>query len=426
MKYPIIILTLLFAALQIAARDNNPAVNVDSWEVYVRQMPADTRNEITRTMEQLNGSAQDRGILADIGTTLGIGVVGGLVDAVVTETFNLINYRKKQKAEWMKMIMNENSYTDSISSIRGIRDFYASNSRFGALDPSDINFDGIEIRGIRNGNEVIYLSCSIDRNNLEHLFRHSKFTLVIDSMAFYPYNCHLPNLTANGIKTISDLRHGRTALKGDSIVRPGTGGNGFSFDERNDLRVKISFSIFSSWINQAIQIHKDVELGNFTFDIAIPDNVRLFSYSRKAIIDRAQKLPENERESFLNSHLLRVEGDSFVVPRSYMPLSNGRPMWGTGEYTIKVKVSESCRFADNSDKARHWREDYKRLRQMQQRSGEVEEYFTTLWNQYGTQLVKSSYSSTLKTALTDLTGLPLTTVASPTKSRPSSAPGQKK
>ncbi|MEF2752263.1 MAG: hypothetical protein U0N52_05005, partial [Muribaculaceae bacterium] len=144
MKYPIIILTLLFAALQIAARDNNPAVNVDSWEVYVRQMPADTRNEITRTMEQLNGSAQDRGILADIGTTLGIGVVGGLVDAVVTETFNLINYRKKQKAEWMKMIMNENSYTDSISSIRGIRDFYASNSRFGALDPSDINFDGIE------------------------------------------------------------------------------------------------------------------------------------------------------------------------------------------------------------------------------------------------------------------------------------------
>lgn len=97
MKYPIIILTLLFAALQIAARDNNPAVNFDSWEVYVRQMPADTRNEITRTMEQLNGSAQDRGILADIGTTLGIGVVGGLVDAVVTETFNLINYRKNRR-----------------------------------------------------------------------------------------------------------------------------------------------------------------------------------------------------------------------------------------------------------------------------------------------------------------------------------------
>lgn len=426
MKYLIIILTLLIPALQIAARNSNPAVNVDSWEVNVRQMPTDTRNEITHTMERLNGSAQDRGILADIGSTLGIGVVGGLVDAVVTETFNLINYRKKQKAEWMKMIMNENSYTDSISSIRGIRDFYASNSRFGALDPSDINFDGIEIRGIRNGNEVIYLSCSIDRNNLEHLFRHSKFTLVIDSMAFYPYNCHLPNLTANGIKTISDLRHGRAAIKGDSIVRPGTGGNGFSFDERNDLRVKISFSIYSSWINQAIQIHKDVELGNFTFDIAIPDNVRLFSYSRKAIINRSLELPENERESFLNSHLLRVEGDSFVVPRSYMPLSNGRPMWGTGEYTIKVKVSESCRFADNSDKARHWREDYKRLRQMQQRSGEVEEYFTTLWNQYGTQLVKSSYSSTLKTALTDLTGLPLTTVASPAKSRPSSAPGQKK
>ena len=40
MKYLIIILTLLFAALQIAARDNNPAVNVDSWEVNVRPTPA--------------------------------------------------------------------------------------------------------------------------------------------------------------------------------------------------------------------------------------------------------------------------------------------------------------------------------------------------------------------------------------------------
>lgn len=40
MKYPIIILTLLFAALQIAARDNNPAVNVDSWRsMYARCLP---------------------------------------------------------------------------------------------------------------------------------------------------------------------------------------------------------------------------------------------------------------------------------------------------------------------------------------------------------------------------------------------------
>lgn len=86
-----------------------------------------------------------------------------------------------------------------------------------------------------------------------------------------------------------------------------------------------------------------------------------------------------------------------------MPLDNGSPMWGTGEYDIKVKIRESCQFADNSEKAKHWREDYKRLRQMQNRSGEVQEYFKTLWNQYGNTLVKSSYKTALTKAANNLT-----------------------
>ncbi|MCM1152662.1 MAG: hypothetical protein NC328_03290 [Muribaculum sp.] len=32
-------------------------------------------------------------------------------------------------------------------------------------------------------------------------------------------------------------------VKGDTIIHPGTGGIGFSFDERNNLRVGIDFSI---------------------------------------------------------------------------------------------------------------------------------------------------------------------------------------
>lgn len=381
-----------------------PGMPVDSWEVNVRQMPAATRAEITEAMNKLKGTAEDRGIISDVGQAVGLGIVSGLVDAVVTETFNLVQYRKKQKQEWMRMIQNENNYTDSITSIKGLKDFYNANSNRGALDPSDINFDGIEIRGMRNGREVIYMSCSIDRDKLDHMFRHSKFNLVLDTLAFYPFQCHLPNVTANGIRTMNEIKKGNAHVKGDTIIRPGAGGNGFSFDERNNLRVGIDFSLYSSWINQAVQVHKDVELGNFKFTISIPDNVRVYTYSRMNVVNESKKIPAgHDREQFLNNNLLAVEGDCFVVPRSYMPLDNGRPMWGTGEYDIKVKIRESCQFADNSEKAKHWREDYKRLRQMQNRSGEVQEYFQTLWNQYGNTLVKASYKTALSTVANDLT-----------------------
>ena len=379
-------------------------VAVDSWEVNVRQMPADVREEITETMSRLNGTEDDRGIIAEVGKAVGFGLISSLVDVVVTETFNLAQYRKKQKREWMKMIQNENNYTDSITSIKGLKDFYTQPSTREALDPSDINFDGIEIRGMRNGKEAIYMSCSIDRDKLDHMFRHSKFNLVIDTLAFYPYQCHLPNVTANGIRTMNELKKGKAKVKGDTILRPGKGGNGFSFDERNNLRVAIDFSLSSSWINQAIQVHQNVELGDFKFMINIPDNVLVYTYSRRGLMDKAKDMPEHEREAFLNKELLKVEGDCFVVPRSYMPLGDGTPRWGTGEYNIKVKVRESCQFADNSEKAKHWHEDYKRLRQMQNRSSEVQEYFQTLWNQNGMKLLKSSYSTALGTAVKQLQG----------------------
>lgn len=399
------------------------STHVDSWEVTVRQMPADVRANITETMANLKGTEEDRGIIADIGFAVGMGLISGTIDAIVTETFNLAQYRKRQKQEWMRMIQNENNYTDSITSITGLKDFYTANSHRGALDPSNINFDGIEIRGMRNGTEVIYMSCSIDRENIEHLFRHSKFNLVLDSLSFNPYVCHLPNVMANGIRTMKDIKKGKATVVGDSIIRPGTGGNGFSFDERNNLRVAIDFSIYSSWINQAVQVHKNVELGNFNFTANIPNNViGTYTYSRDKILDEAKKMPADQQSHFLANNIVSIEGDCFVVPRSFMPLDNGKPMWGTGEYNIKVKVRESCQFADNSEKAKHWREDYKRLRQMQNRSSEVQEYFQTLWNQYGNTMLKTSYKTALTTGVNDL--VPMKTGGASSAAGASSARGQ--
>lgn len=405
-SFLILVVAVHTATAQHPVGNIQGATPVDSWEVNVRQMPPQLRAEITETMSKLQGSEEDRSILSDIGIGVGSGLISGLVDAIVTETFNLAQYRKKQKREWMRMIQNENNFTDSITSIKGLKDFYTSNSHLGALDPSNINFDGIEIRGMRNGRQVIYMSCSIDRNKLEHMFRHSKFNLVLDSLVFNPYVCHLPNVTANGIRTMKEIKKGKASVEGDTIIRPGKGGNGFSFDERNNLRLAIDFSLYSSWINQAVQIHKDVELGKFNFTVKIPNNIiGEYSYSRNKILEDAKSLPENERRSYLSANLIDIKGDCFVVPRSFMPLDNGKPMWGTGEYNIKVKIRESCQFADNSEKAKHWHEDYKRLRQMQNKSSEVQEYFQTLWNQYGNTLVKTSYKTALTTGVNELVPL---------------------
>ncbi len=388
---------------------------VSKWEVTVREMPADIRAKITEVMNLREESGKNRTIISDVLSSIGAGAVSGLVEVVVSETYNLTQIRKKQKQEWARMIQNENNYTDSISSIKGLNDFYARNSFRGALDPSDINFDGIEIRGLRDGQEMIYMSCSIDRDKIENLFSHSKFNLVVDTLAFYPYRCHLPNVTANGIRLMEEIKKSEAEVKGDAIIRPGKGGNGFSFDERKDLNIGIDLSIYSSWINEAIQVHKNVELGNFKFSFKIHDGETVnedgtvkttYTYSRNGILQQA--LTECKDDSiaqkiFLENNLIKVTGDCFVVPRSYMPLDNGKQMWGTGEYDIKIKIRESCQLDDKSDKAKNWHKDYKSLRQMQKKSGEVIEYFKTLWSQNGNSLVKELYKTGLSTAATELT-----------------------
>lgn len=64
-----------------------------------------------------------------------------------------------------------------------------------------------------------------------------------------------------------------------------------------------------------------------------------------------------------------------------------------------MKVREQCSFDPDSEKAKRWREDYSRMRKMQNRSNEVREYFETLWNQQGMNIVKTSYRTAISTGL---------------------------
>lgn len=342
----------------------------ENWSIIINELDHQSREQINSLAEDLD-AVQNRGVLSDILKASITGGISATIDVVATQIVNAVQYRKQQKNKWMQMIRNECNYTDSIASIAGLNDFYSKCSTKGALDPSDMNFDGISIRGIRNGREVMYMSCHIDKSKLQYLFQHSKFCLVLDTLAFYAYNCHLPNLQANGIK----------ASMADKYER----NNAFSFDERENLTVSLDFSLSSSWINEATMVMKDVELGSFSMKVRIPKGNGEFIYSRRQI--EQNRMNHCDRDTTF----IAIEGDSFVVPRSFMPISATKRSWGTGEYKIKVKMRESCNFVADENrnrKMKEWYKDYKQLLKMQQKGGPAAEYFSTVWKQSGNTIMK--------------------------------------
>lgn len=392
----------LFAALSVSAQSKampgagggpggggpgaEPAKSEEFMQVDINRMSPATRERITQAAElmQQRGGAT-RGVVSDILKSAVFGGVSSVIDVATTEIIHLATYRKEQKNKWLQLIQNENNYTDSISSIRGLKDFYQETSRYGALDPSNINFDGISICGKRDGEQVVFISCHIDTTRLDHLFQHSKFYLVVDSIVFNPYKCHLPNLSANGIRLAAN----------DSTERD----NRFLYTERTHLNVGMELTLTSSWVNEAVFVQRDVQLGTFKLNITIPDSTDIYTYSRRAV-ERNKELMQADPTLRLDTTTVSIEGDCFIVPRSYMPLNGEQKMWGTGEYNIKVKFRESCQFKDNvpyNEKLKHWRKDYKQLLKMQKKGSEVSQYFKDVWKQNGTTLMKSMIKQGLTT-----------------------------
>lgn len=371
--------------------DKGPQGNATNefMQVDINPMSPFTREKITRAAEEMQQrGGTTRGIMTDVLKAAGFGAVSSLIDVTTSEIINLVSYRKKQKAAWWKLIENESNYTDSISSMRGLNDFYTEASYFDALDPSNINFDGISIRGKRDGKEVLYLSCHIDTTRLEHLFQHSKFYLVVDSIVFNPFMCHLPNLSANGIQSTMDSERN----------------NKFDYSERNHLTIGMELTLFSSWINEAVFVQKNVQLGTFKLNVTIPDGTELYTYSRRAV-EHNKQLMLNNPSLRLDTTTVSMEGDCFIVPRSYMPLNGEQKMWGTGEYNIKVKFREVCEFskdATRNEKLKHWKQDYKQLRKMQKKGSELGEYFKNIWEQNGTTLMKTMIKQGLTTGASEI------------------------
>lgn len=412
-----ILSSLLLLALPLSLHAQQPqgagGGNDTFWQVTVNTMPTALRqriNDAAYDMQRQGGG--DKSFVGGLLKTLGFSTVSSLIDVMTTETVNLVKYRKQQKNKWMQMIRNESAYTDSITAVKGLKDFYYAPSTVGALDPSNINFDGISIRGMREGREMLYLSCHIDTTQLDHLFRHSKFCLVVDTLAFHPLSCHLPNLQANGIRTArqdhpagpqADSRPTRSSSDAQTSApkqsrkekkrkKREERDNSYRFSERQNLNVGMDITLESSWVNEAVMVQQNVQLGRFRLNISVPDGQVLYTYSRR-------RQEENRRSGqSADTAFVNIEGDCFVVPRSFMPMTNGQRQWGTGEYNMKVRFRESCQFAPDAtynEKLRHWHRDYKQLRRLQRKGNETAEYLRSIWQQNGNTFTKTLIKQTL-------------------------------
>ena len=332
--------------------------------------------ETSRINSVVADRRDSRGLLLTLGTTAATTMLTTTASVTIDEIIKLTQLRQNQKTEWNHMIWNECRYADSLSSINNLTDFYSEGSSLGALDPSYFRFNGFTLNAQRDGEDVLKFYChvNIDTIGLEEIYNHSRFSLVLDSMYFYPYRCHLPNFSANQIQ----LETGKSYKRN---IR-------FSYEDRDNLMLNLRFTISSSWYNEAIILNKDVELGAFNVQIPIEKD-RLID----SVFIYKKGMPGVEP--------LNITGDCFIVPRSYMPLPNGRAHWGTGEYSVKVVVEERCNITPAFQE--HWHKDYRCLKGMKKESA-MKAYLIKLYQQ-NTNNIIHDVLKTASDAAIEATGL---------------------
>lgn len=357
-----------------------------SFMLNINPMNGDTRDKLNRVAS--NYRSRNRSVMGDLGMSMLSGGVAAVVNVIGTEIINLTQIRSKQKKAWEAMRQKECMFVDSLQSVKGQSDFYGRQSTYGPLDPSDMNFDGITLKANRGGKEVLKMVCHIDTTKFDHIFLHSKFYLVVDTIIFYPYRSFLPNLKANHI---DQPRKGKASQ--DEIDYWNTISQ-FSFLEHQSPMINVSMDIYSSWINELVQVYQDVKLGSFSVNIPIKENEltdSVYFYSREKAI--AEHRPT-----------INIDGDCFVVPRSYMPVSANNPSWGTGEYKMKVVLSEKCRYNPKEGRSKNWHRDYKQLVRMQKGKAENEYWndIVTTFRDNKNTILKATYTPALNMGVKEL------------------------
>lgn len=317
------------------------------------------------------------------------GYITSFVDLGINAIGSLITRKTRQKAEWEETVQKENIYETTIRTVSDVNDFYEHTSTGGAMDPEGMKFDGIGCLRKDGNDTVFYISCHIDRSKLYRIINHSKFQLVLDTLIISPERSNLPN---------------------SELDIP------FSFKERRNFNLTMNIKMTSSWINELAQLQKDMTLGEFSINIPVDttmlDNEGYLRYARR----------DGEAPAF------NVVGESFIVPRSFMPFrdanNNLNNSWGTGEYKLEIGLKETCDITDYLRE--HWKDDRKRREKLQP----SESFMTRAWQMVTTQrwdeITKSWVITTLKAPAGVLTnemlekmGLPLPVAATATQTQQS-------
>lgn len=396
MKKTLLLTFVLVMSITLTAQNSDRS---SALKMSVNSISAEDSDRINDYLQRHRGS---RSLLATAGLSILGGVVNEASSILITEVMKIANIRDTQKQEWEEMIDNECFYMDSLSYLNGLSDFYSEGSFDGPLDPANFNFNGFTLVSRNLGRDVLkfYSHVDIDEDGLNQIFNHSKFNLVLDSMYFSPYNCHLPNMAANYIYPDEEKDYGRNLE--------------FSFDDRENLMVSLYFSFTSSWYNEAVMLARDVDLG--TFKVQIPINEEkledgVFVYKRE-LIDANREYYQANRDLFdpesprydstlvmPDTTYLSISGDCFIVPRSYMPLPGGIAHWGTGEYNVDLYVVEQCNVTNEIRE--NWHSDYRRLNRMK-KENKVGNYFISLYQQNGGTMMKTILENASDSAIQSL------------------------
>jgi hypothetical protein len=140
-------------------------------------------------------------------------------------------------------------------------------------------------------------------------------------------------------------------------------------------------------MDQLPDLHKDQVLGEFIVNVPVDsaslDENNMFRYIRKS--DETPKYG--------------LVGESFIVPRSYMPLrdEDGKYMesWGTGQYKMEVEIIEVCGVSDEFKK--NWRKDFKKRKKMTGKMSKAEQEILQIFtNQQWDKQAKQWVATTMK------------------------------
>lgn len=234
----------------------------------------------------------------------------------------LVDAMKSDNKKWYATAQSHCMLSRKLKSETTIKDFYSAPSSLGAMDPQNIQFKGFgchhyleEISNANHGEEVFYVFCSMLRDSvgINSIVNHSKFLVEVDSLVFNPKYCGLPN---DSLETITP----------------------FDFSKRKDLILSVKARIYSSWINEAIMITNEQQLGEFTITARIDPTM----LNEDSVFVYRKEDPRFRK-------LVNVTGDCFIVPRSFTGTNDGTSYsntWGTGQYRIEMDVNESCKIVD--------------------------------------------------------------------------------